>query len=204
VLLLTGDIIDQTGELTPAKHFFGLLAQHITTLAIAGNHDHKNKVSIGALKKLLMKNRGYLLINETKQVTINGITLTITGVDDFIEGNPNLGQSLQSIGKEDHHLLLVHSPLQQELVQKGLQIINTNRAETDQVNLQYIFAGHNHGGQVRLGPFVPVLPEKSGSYIDGWYNEHKPYLYVSKGFGTSGVPFRFGARAEIVLFHYGV
>jgi predicted MPP superfamily phosphohydrolase len=49
-----------------------------------------------------------------------------------------------------------------------------------------------------------VLPKKSGNYINGWYNKEEPYLYVSNGFGTSEVPFRFGARPEITMFYYGV
>ena len=204
VLLIAGDLIDYSGELTPAKQFLSLLNKNIPKLAIAGNHDHKNDVSIGALKKLLSQNKGHLLINETKQIIINGELLTITGIEDFIEGKPNLPRALQSVGKAQSHILLVHSPLQQEMVQQELFKINLNRSKTDQIDLQYIFAGHNHGGQVRFGKFAPVLPEQSGNYLDGWYNTSKPYLYVSKGFGTSGVPFRFGARSEIILFHYGV
>lgn len=204
VLLIAGDVIDLTGKLEPAKKFFALLHQHMPKLAIAGNHDHKNNISIGALKKLLQQNNGHLLMNETKQLLVNGERLTITGVDDFIEGKSDLAGSLQDTRREKHHLLLLHSPLQQEVIQKELHKINTNRSKADEVNIQYIFAGHNHGGQVRLGNFAPVLPVKSGNYLEGWYNQHKPYLYVSKGFGTSSVPFRFDARSEIILFHYGV
>jgi hypothetical protein len=74
----------------------------------------------------------------------------------------------------------------------------------DQLNMQYIFAGHNHVGQVRFSSFVSVLPEHSGNYVNGWFNRDKPKLYESKGFGTSGLPFRFDARSEVILFYYGV
>jgi predicted MPP superfamily phosphohydrolase len=204
LLLIAGDIIDESGKLQPAKHFFALVNKHIPKLSICGNHDHKSEVSISALKELLAQNNGQLLINETRQVLLHGEVLTITGVDDFIEGHSDLTHALSGIGAEKHHLLMIHSPLQQELIQKELQDINKVRSTSDKVNFQYIFAGHTHGGQIRLGKIVPVLPEQSGHYINGWYNKQRPYLFVSKGFGTSTIPFRFGARSEIILFHYGV
>lgn len=82
--------------------------------------------------------------------------------------------------------------------------MNQLRNDEEKLNLQYIFAGHNHGGQVRIFGFAPVMPEKSGHYVNGWYNAKSPYLYVSKGFGTSTLPFRFGARAELTVFDLGV
>lgn len=204
LILIAGDIISENGEAPPARQFFGLLKTAIPKLAIPGNHDHKNKVSRGTLKKILQRCKGRLLVNETQQLMIAGTPFTITGVDDFIEGEGCFADAVRNIGREEHHLLLVHSPLQQETVQRKLHSINQHRPGDRQIDIQYIFAGHNHGGQVRLGPIVPVLPEESGNYVNGWYNKEKPYLYVSKGFGTSCVPFRFGARPEITLFYYGV
>ena len=63
-------------------------------------------------------------------------------------------------------------------------------------------SGHNHGGQVRFGKFAPVLPANHGNYIDGWYGDRPPYLYVSRGFGNSSMQVRFWARSELALFDY--
>jgi predicted MPP superfamily phosphohydrolase len=171
---------------------------------IPGNHDNKNKVSRQTLRKLVEAGNGRLLVNETVQLTINGTPFTITGLDDFIDGESDFANAVKDTGSEPHHLLLLHSPLQQEQVQKELQRINAKRSSNQQLRIRYIFAGHTHGGQVRWNDFVPVLPEGAGGYVNGWYNNKEPYLYVSKGFGTSAVPFRFGARPEITLFEYGV
>jgi len=40
--------------------------------------------------------------------------------------------------------------------------------------------------------------------VKGWYQENSedPKLYVSKGIGTTLLPFRLGSRAEIALFHF--
>jgi predicted MPP superfamily phosphohydrolase len=204
LLLIAGDIIDQYGEATPARKFFPLLKRTIPKIAIQGNHDHRNNVSTATLKEIFSKNNGHLLINETIQLHIKGNVFTITGLDDFIEGYSRFPEAVSHVKREPNHLMLVHSPYQQEYVLQQMNEINKNREYENQLNIQYIFAGHNHGGQVRLGSIVPVLPEGSGDYINGWYNKEKPYLYVSKGFGTSGIPFRFGARSEIIVFNYNV
>lgn len=204
IILITGDVIDQTGTPAPARKFFRLLPPHIPKAIILGNHDHRSEVSVQTLRDIYQQHNGILLINESKAYTINGTAIMITGVDDMIEGSAHLEKAVKNIGKEKHHILLVHSPLQQEAVQRKIKSINSNRSEDRQLNIQYIFAGHNHGGQVRLFGFAPVLPEKSGGYINGWYNTKKPYLYVSKGFGTTAIPVRFGARSEVTVFNYYV
>lgn len=204
LILIAGDLIDQHGQPEPARRFLQRLPFAVPLIAIQGNHDHKNKVSRRTLVKIIENNRGRLLINETVQIEIDNIPFTITGLDDFIEGDSNLTQAVKDIGKEEHHLLLLHSPLQQEGVLKKLGELNARRSVDSQLAIQYIFSGHTHGGQIRIGSFVPVLPKGAGNYVDGWYNNEKPYLYVCKGFGTSAVPFRLGARAEITLFEYGV
>lgn len=204
IILITGDLIDQTGVPAPARKFFQLLPHHIPKAAILGNHDHKSEVSLQTLKDIYQKHNGDLLINESKAYAINGHTLMVTGVDDFIEGSAHFEDAVKNVGKEAHHILLVHSPMQQEVIQRKIKNLNANRGEDRQLHIQYIFAGHNHGGQVQLLGWTPVLPEKSGNYISGWYNTEAPYLYLSKGFGTTAVPVRFGARSEVTVFNYYV
>lgn len=204
LILLTGDLIDEHGRPGPARRFFSRLKASIPKLVIPGNHDNKNKVSRQTLRKVVEGHNGRLLADETVSIIVNGTPLTITGLDDFIEGESRFADAVRNVGREEHHLLLVHSPLHQEIVAKEVQQINARRAADQQIAFQYIFAGHTHGGQVRVQDLVPVLPKKSGGYVNGWYNKERPFLYVSKGFGTSAIPFRFGARAEITVFEYGV
>jgi len=52
--------------------------------------------------------------------------------------------------------------------------------------------------------FAPVLPPGVGRYVRGWFKDRSPMLYVSKGIGTSSIPVRFGASAEIALFNYHI
>lgn len=48
----------------------------------------------------------------------------------------------------------------------------------------------------QLNSFLQL--QGSGRYLKGWYRDAEPPMYISKGIGTSVLPIRFGARAEIV------
>jgi predicted MPP superfamily phosphohydrolase len=204
VILISGDVIDEDGIYDPAREFFSLVDQSIPKVGIMGNHDHKNRVKMKTYRKLYEQNNGRLLLNESISFNFRGERLMVTGIDDFIEGHPSFINAVKNVGREENHLLLIHSPLQQETLLKELQEVNRGRAEEARLNIQYIFAGHNHGGQVCIFGFAPILPKQAGNYFKGWYNQHPPYLYLSKGFGTSTLPLRFGARSEITVFDLGV
>lgn len=204
LILITGDSLDSSGELKPLDLFFSLLGPNIQKVAVPGNHDHKADENLDSLKAVYQKHNCDFLVNESKVYHLCNERIVVTGLDDFIEGNSRFRHATIGLGKENHHFLLLHSPLQQERVREELEKINKGRSAEKQLNIRYIFAGHNHGGQVRLFNFVPVLPVRSGNYINGWYNNQLPFLYVSKGFGTSTIPIRFGARSELIVFNYWV
>jgi predicted MPP superfamily phosphohydrolase len=64
-----------------------------------------------------------------------------------------------------------------------------------------MLAGHSHGGQVRL-PIVGALHRVDGGkkYIQGLFRLGKMQLYVNRGIGTVGLPFRLNCPPEITLF----
>jgi len=204
LILISGDMLDVRGDITILEKFLSCIQRNIPKAAILGNHDHANGARNQKIAALLTKYNGQLLVNRSHAFTLRGERIMITGLDDFIESNHDFLKAIDNVGKEKHHFLLLHSPLQQEVALKDIRSENNRRPPQEQLNISYIFAGHNHGGQVRFGRLAPVLPELSGNYVNGWYNDGFPYLYVSKGFGTSRLPIRFGARAEITLFNYHV
>lgn len=204
LIMITGDTLDRTGKTHPMIKFFNLLDHDIRKVAIPGNHDYKAAASISTLQHIYQAHNCSFLRNETSAFHLKGTELLISGIDDFIEGNENLKAAVENVGRGKHHFLLIHSPLQQEPLRKQIREINQSRTPDRQLNISYIFAGHNHGGQITILGYAPKLPVKSGNYVSGWYNEEEPFLYVSKGFGTTTVPLRFGARAELTLFNYYV
>lgn len=61
-------------------------------------------------------------------------------------------------------------------------------------------SGHTHRGQVTFGGWAPFRPVGSGRFVSGFYDVPGCRLYVSKGLGTSVLPVRWGARAEVAVF----
>lgn len=202
IIFITGDALDQHGKSDYLNDFLALLPLATPKAAILGNHDHKAEASTEELRNIYQAYNADLLMNESKAYTIKGYQIMVSGLDDFIKGKSDFYKAVRNVGREKHHFTLIHSPLQQEEVLRQMKEINAERTQYERLNISYLFAGHNHGGQVTLLGLAPYMPKKSGDYLKGWYNTEKPYLYVSKGYGTSTVPFRFGARAEITLFYY--
>ncbi len=61
-------------------------------------------------------------------------------------------------------------------------------------------SGHTHGGQIRFGPWSPVVPSRFGSrFVYGHITEGRRDLVVSGGLGCSGLPLRFGRTPEITV-----
>ena len=61
-----------------------------------------------------------------------------------------------------------------------------------------MLSGHSHGGQIRLPLVGPlVLPPMGKQYVEGLYQIDKMQLYVNRGIGTVGLPFRLNCPAEI-------
>jgi predicted MPP superfamily phosphohydrolase len=204
IIFISGDSIDQEGKPEPLEQFLRLLDSHIPKVAIPGNHEYASGIDIDNLKELFDKVNGSLLINDSKAYSIRGTRIIVTGLDDILEGDEDFARAVEGVGKEKHHFVLIHSPKHQEKVKDDIKRLNKVRVEEDELNIFGFFAGHNHGGQIKIGNYAPYLPPKAGDYLEGWYNKEKPYLYLSRGFGTSTVPIRFWSRSEITLFIYYV
>jgi predicted MPP superfamily phosphohydrolase len=159
-----------------------LIDTSIKKSAITGNWEYWGKIDLLQLRNVYQKHNCDFLINENRTYSVRNQQINIIGVDDFVGGNPSFEKSTKNLSAADKNIALIHCP---EFTDK----INTD-------NLDLILSGHTHGGQINLFGFVPFKPQGSGNYLKGWYKNSK--MYVSKGIGTSILPVRFGARAEVV------
>ena len=65
-------------------------------------------------------------------------------------------------------------------------------------------SGHTHGGQIRLGNWMPVVPSAYGArYAYGHVTEAGRDLVVSGGLGCSGLPIRLGRPPELTVVELG-
>jgi predicted MPP superfamily phosphohydrolase len=194
LVLLTGDFITH-GSLTfiAGNHAIYRCAEILTTLtaplryAILGNHD----VSFnGPLVVQTLTERGTpVLVNQHLAIERSGAHLWLCGVDDPGQSHPDLDLTIPT--KPDGPVLLMaHEP----------DYADTVVAHPRGSLVDLMLAGHSHGGQIRL-PFLGplVLPPLGEKYPEGYYRFKQMQLYVNRGIGTVGLPFRLNCPPEITV-----
>ncbi|MES2829994.1 MAG: metallophosphoesterase [Bacteroidota bacterium] len=191
LIFITGDAVEDADHLTVLDQFLSLLDHNLKKVAITGNWEYWGGVNLSVLNSLYQKHNCDLLINQAKQYQFRGYSVLVTGTDDFVGGSADISKALQEFKPSDCHIVLNHCPQYAEIIASQLTV---------QTKANAILAGHTHGGQVNLFGFVPFVPPGSGDYLKGWYTIGATDMYVSKGIGTSLLPVRFGARAEVAVF----
>lgn len=192
LILFTGDAIDKAENLSALDDFLKLLDDTVQKVAILGNWEYWGNIDLIHLRKIYEQHKCTLLVNESKQFTFQNRTIAITGTDDFVGGQADITKAMSNYVTSDHHIILNHCPEYSEVVQEKL---------SKSIPTDVILSGHTHGGQINIFSYIPFLPPGSGRFVKGWYREQTPPIYVSKGIGTSKVHARFGARAEVAVFH---
>jgi len=198
VVLLTGDFVsDQPLGVPFAVGAAWQCANLLTGLeckqryAVLGNHD----VAVGApaVIEALTANGITMLENTHVPLEKGGARLWLAGVDDPVQGWPNperaIPDSIRNIASEPV-ILLCHAP----------DYADTLAADPVGQAIGLVLSGHTHGGQVRL-PLLGAmqLPLMGKKYVHGHFRFGKMQLYVNRGLGTVGVPFRFDCPPEITL-----
>lgn len=197
-VFLTGDYV--TYELLPKRFSIGP-AWHCARLlnqlqcpnryAVLGNHDvmigRKQVIAALAANGISVLDNAYLPIERA------GARFWLAGLDDPVVGEPDPGAAIPaSIRNLSHEpiVLLCHAPDYAD----NLLALPEGRA------IALMLSGHTHGGQVRL-PFVGAVvhPGLGRKYVEGWFRFGDLQLYVNRGLGTVGVPFRFNCPPEITL-----
>ncbi len=191
LIVFTGDTIDRAKNMALLNDFLHLIDRKIKKAAVLGNWEYQGHVDLAELDKIYTANNCDLLVNETTQYTFNGKTVSITGVDDLLHGDPDFDGAIVSYKKSDYHILLNHCPQYSDEIARKMK---------DDIPVDFILSGHTHGGQINLFGFIAYLPKGCGRYLKGWYDTPTK-LYVSKGMGTGFIPARFCARAEIAIFN---
>ena len=192
LIFLTGDICDRKRHLDLVDEFLSLLAPQIKKVAILGNWENKCGLDLNQLRVVYRKHNCDLLINQSNRYVIKKTSVNVTGVDSLIEGKPDFISATANYAHADYHIVLAHCPLQRDTI----------KTQMNNVPVDLVLSGHTHGGQINLLGYIPFVPSGSGRYLKGWYKEIDPPLYVSKGVGTTVLPLRLGARAEIAIFNF--
>lgn len=190
LLLFTGDLVDEPQHYSfPSRLVESLkrLEAPLGKFWIYGNHDHGG---YGTEKIFdVMKQGGFQLLQNQNTIIENGSqSITLAGVDDVMLGQPDIDRTLSSVPEGSFTLLMVHEP------DVALEF------QHHPVDVQ--LSGHSHGGQVQV-PFFGYLitPPFAEHFVEGHYVlEEGLQLYVSRGIGTTRLPYRFLCRPEMSVF----
>ena len=198
IIVLTGDLIDscQT-DLDVALEFAWQAGKIARVYYVSGNHEARvpeyENLKIGLVKAGVV-----ILENQKVQITREGESITIMGIDDpsfqedylFGDAASVTSSALSELQNESdgYTVLLAHRPeLFETYVDAGVDLV---------------FSGHAHGGQFRL-PFIGglVAPNQGffPKYDAGIFSEDSTTMIVSRGVGNSIIPIRFNNRPEIIL-----
>lgn len=155
------------------------LRPQIGTLAVMGNHDHW--LDSRAVHAALAKARITILDNRAVRVG----PLAIGGVDDDSTHRADVAGTVAALGQRGGYaILLSHSPDIFPAVPGSVPLV---------------LAGHTHCGQIVLPLYGPLATaSRHGTrFFCGVVREGGKRLVVTAGIGTSILPFRLGAPADL-------
>lgn len=204
LIVFTGDLVDSKkyNEETSLK-LMEQLVQIAPVYFVTGNHEWWSG-KFDSLEDQLIDMGVNVLRNTVAEITHEngdgaGGKIQLVGIDDPANANEAyaersmteeaLKNSLTSLKESDNFtVLLAHRPELFSLY--------------SQYEMDLVFSGHAHGGQVRL-PFVGgVIAPNQGlfpDYTSGKYTQDETTMIVNRGLGNSIIPFRIFNRPEIIL-----
>ena len=164
LVFVTGDLIDDPKGIQPCLANLKKLKSKYGTFVVLGNHDYRiyppyerviffmtgkalsrprPEAQTEELKQALTEAGFHLLLNRNVSVNLEGQEAVLIGTDDPVTGRVNLQEAFRGVENGVLRLALTHSPLIfSSLGRRGVDVA---------------FAGHTHGGQIRL-PFLGALP----------------------------------------------
>jgi predicted MPP superfamily phosphohydrolase len=159
--------------------------------AILGNHDVI--VSARGVSRALTANGITVLTNANRAIERGGSRIWLAGLDDPVEGHPDLEKAIPPAIRNvpnEPVVLMCHAPDYADYL----------LAHPAGQAVDLMVSGHTHGGQFCL-PLIGALtlPTLGRKYVEGWFRLGDMQLYVNRGIGTVGLPFRLNCPPEITL-----
>lgn len=209
LLVITGDILDNSLELLPVAHrTLSHLRAPLGIYGILGNHDYYSDRRRGHYPGCLRLMEGMeaagvrMLRDQRASLRVSGEELLLLGLDwtGVSRGNPNiymgqltraaLRRTLEGYQGNAPRILLAHHP----------HVFY----EAPEFGIALTLAGHTHGGGQIVIAEHNGRPLALGSavfrFLSGLYREGNHHLYVNRGVGFVGLPIRIQCPPEISRF----
>lgn len=192
MVLLTGDFVS-FGPLPISwarKHIHGCAAilskiECPLHYAILGNHDYV--VGTDYVAGPLRENGIPVLVNASVALERGGQRIWLAGLGSACSQDADFSGVLRRLPAGEPVVMMAHEPdILPDVARHG--------------GVDLMLSGHTHGGQVRF-PFMPPfhLPEYGRNFLEGMFRMGPTQLYVNRGIGAVGVPFRFRCPPEITV-----
>jgi uncharacterized protein len=204
ILINSGDFVDNGWrEFERNDTILSMAKGRIGSFAIIGNHDigtyDRDLNAAGRDSNVirmneLIKASGYRVLNdENIFIKVEDARVAIIGVitkgrhGHMIFGD--LTKAMTGTESADFRILITHDPNHWDASVKG------------KTNIELTVAGHTHGMQ--MGILTKRFKWSPAQYFypkwNGLYSAGKQYLYVNRGLGVLGVPFRIWMPPEITV-----
>lgn len=191
LVVVTGDMVNsQTEEVYPFAEAFSELRAPYGVYGCLGNHDFFAK-NVELVSREIDSCGVKLLRNDAVKIQKGNSYLNLIGVDDIgrnTKPEEYISRAMSTVHNEMPKILLCHKPY----------YIQT----AHQFAIDLTLSGHTHGGQIVFATIdrVPIsLAALASKYIAGLYSHNGSQLYVNRGLGTVGVPFRINCPPEITV-----
>ena len=197
IIVITGDLIDRRRyNLEKAMLFINSAVKIAPVYYVSGNHEAWSGKYYEIKERLI--DAGVIVMEDSKlDITRGNNSIKLLGLSD-----PDFLTSDYIDGTDTSK---VEEKLKEWSEIEGFKILLSHRPELfdlySENNIDMIFSGHAHRGQIRL-PFVGglVAPDQGlfPKYTAGSYTSNTSTMYVSRGLGNSLFPVRVFNRPEII------
>ena len=198
IIVITGDLIDRRRyNLDIAMEFVEEALKFAPVYYVSGNHEAWSgkydtiKQELTKVGVIILDDKRIELERENEIINILGLSDPAFVTTEYSEKTDTslLRENIELLStNENFEILLSHRP---ELF--DIYIEN---------NVDVVFSGHAHGGQIRI-PFIGALfaPNQGvlPKYTSGEYKQGNTTMIVSRGLGNSLFPFRIFNRPEIIV-----
>ena len=202
LVLVAGDFIHDTKRgIKPVTEILApLIKAGIPTFAVLGNHDYamptvrdpENRALAENLERALQDMGIRVLHNQSIALEKDGETLYLVGIGSHVPQDDDPERAFAEVPEGAPRLVLMHHP--------------DTYAEIAAQKAPLAFAGHTHGGQVRL-PFASgrsflTWLRDGQNYNADWakrYGKAGNRLYITRGIGCSVAPIRLNCPPELTL-----
>lgn len=183
-VFILGDMFYKIDESEIPSSLSALKDLKCKTYFVFGNHDYDTYTQTANLYKKIETELKKYGIEILKNSCITHGDIRIFGLDDLVEGVPEI------LEIKDGDIVLAHNP-------------DTVFLYENYVKNTITISGHTHCGQIRI-PFVykKMIPIRGRWYRQGPYHlSNGNILIISHGLGETHVPLRFLVKPEILILN---